>query len=74
MMTERLGVSRATYLRLEKGDSTVGIGVPAMALFALGLGAPFVDLADAGRDEQGLLLDAERLPQRVRVKRKPRAT
>ncbi len=69
MMAERLGVARSTYQRLEDGDPAMGIGVYAMALFVLGLNAPFADLADAAQDEQGLLLDAERLPKRVRVRR-----
>jgi transcriptional regulator with XRE-family HTH domain len=74
MMAERTGVSRSTYVRVEKGDPTVAMGVYAMALFALGLGDPFADLADPREDEQGLLLDVERLPKRVRARKEPRAT
>jgi DNA-binding XRE family transcriptional regulator len=72
MMSERLAVSRSTYVRVEKGDPTVSLGIYAMALFALGFGNAFGDLLDPGRDEQGLLLDAERLPKRIRVKKEPR--
>lgn len=72
MMAERLGVSRSTYLRVEKGDPTVSLGAYAMALFTLGFGDVFTDLIDARRDDQGLLLDTQRLPQRVRVKKEPR--
>lgn len=68
MMAERLGVSKSTYIRAEKGDPTVSMGVYAMALFVLGLGNALGDLADARHDEQGLILDAERLPKRIRVK------
>ena len=74
MMAERLGVSRSSYFRIEKGDPTVAMGAYAMAIFVLGLGTPFADLADARNDEHGLLLDAERVPKRVRVKKEPRAT
>ena len=74
MMAERLGVSRSSYFRIEKGDPTVAMGAYAMAIFVLGLGTPFADLADARNDEHGLLLDAERVPKRVRVKKAPRAT
>lgn len=42
-----------------------------MALFVLGLGTPFADLADAGSDDQGLLLESERLPTRVRTEKEP---
>jgi DNA-binding XRE family transcriptional regulator len=65
MMTERLGVSRATYQRMEKGDPTVAMGAYIQALFVLGFGAPLADLIDQGKDEQGLLLELEHLPKRV---------
>jgi transcriptional regulator with XRE-family HTH domain len=71
MLAERLGVSKSTYSRVEKGDPTVAVGVYAMALFVLGFGEAFGDLVDVRRDEQGLLLDAERLPKRVRMKKEP---
>ncbi len=74
MMAERLGVSRSTYARVEKGDPTVALGVYAMALFVLGFGAVLGDLVDPGRDEHGLMLDAQRVPKRVHVKRNPVAT
>ena len=73
MVAERLGVSRSTYLRIERGDPTVAFGAYAMALFVLGFGQPFGDLADLRRDEQGLLLDEQRLPKRVRVRKQPSA-
>ena len=69
-MSERIGVSAATYLRIERGDPTVSIAAYAMALFVLGLGTPFADLVDVARDDIGLLLDGERLPTRVRRTRK----
>jgi len=71
MMAERLGVAKSTYFRVERGDPTVSMGTYAMALFVLGFGDTLGDLIDPSRDEQGLLLDAQRLPKRVRVKREP---
>lgn len=71
MMAERLGVAKSTYLRVEKGDPTVSMGAYAMALFVLGFGDVLGEIVHPRRDEQGLLLDAERLPKRVRVKRTP---
>jgi DNA-binding XRE family transcriptional regulator len=73
MMAERLGVAKSTYLRVEKGDPSVSMGAWAMTLFVLGLGEPMGDLADPGRDETGLLLDSERLPRRVRMRKAPTA-
>jgi hypothetical protein len=69
MMAERVGVSRITYTRVEHGAPGIGLGTWAMVLFALGLGTPFADLVDAGGDEAALLLDVERLPKRVRIRK-----
>ena len=71
MMAERLAVTRATYGRVEKGDPSVAMGIYAMALFVLGLGEPMGSLAEPGRDQQGLLLDDERVPRRVRPRKDP---
>ena len=65
MMCERVGVSKATWRRMEAGDPTVAVGAYAQALFVLGFGAPLGDLIDQRNDERGLLLSAERLPKRV---------
>jgi hypothetical protein len=40
-----------------------------MALFVLGFGDPLRNLIDVSRDDVGLLLDEERLPKRVRMKK-----
>jgi transcriptional regulator with XRE-family HTH domain len=71
MMAERTGLAKSTYARIEKGDPAVGMGAYAMALFILGFGEALGNLTDARRDEEGLLLDEERLPKRVRVKKSP---
>lgn len=73
MMAERIGTAKSTYLKVQRGDPAVSIGIYAMALFALGLGGAMGDIVDPGRDEVGLLLDNERLPKRVRPKKVPRA-
>jgi transcriptional regulator with XRE-family HTH domain len=69
MMCERLGVAKSTYLRVEKGDPSVSMGTYAMVLFVLGFGDALGDLVDASHDEQGLVLDAQRVPKRVHPKR-----
>ena len=68
-MAQSLGVHRSTYGRLETGDAAVSIGLYAKAVYVLGLGAPFGDLADPRRDEEGQLLDLIRLPKRARARR-----
>ena len=72
MMAERIGATKVTYLKLEKGDPRAAMGYYAAALHVLGLGTPFSDLADPAADDEGLLLDAERLPKRVRPRTEPR--
>ncbi|HEY6039388.1 MAG TPA: helix-turn-helix transcriptional regulator [Kofleriaceae bacterium] len=71
MMAERIGVAESTYLRAEKGDPKVAFGVYAMVLFVLGFGDAIGNLIDARKDEQGLLLDVERVPKRVRARKTP---
>lgn len=67
MMVERVGVSKATWQRLEKGDPTVSIAAYAQTIFVLGLGTPFSELIDQSQDEQGLLFENEHLPKRIRT-------
>lgn len=66
MMMERVGVSKVTYLKIEKGDPRVGIGIYGTTLMVLGLGTPFSDIADPAGDDEGLTLEEARLPERVR--------
>jgi DNA-binding XRE family transcriptional regulator len=69
MMAERVGVAKGTSARMEKGDPAVSMGAYAMALYVLGFSESFGDLADMRSDEHGLILDEERLPKRVRIKK-----
>ena len=73
MMAERVGLAKSTYARIEKGDPAVAMGAYAMALFVLGFGEALGDLADVRRDDAGLMMDEERLPKRVRIKKTPTA-
>lgn len=73
MVAERLAVAKSTYVRVEKGDPSVAMGIYAMAFFVLGFGQPLGEILDVRADEQGLLLDAARVPKRVRAKKEPSA-
>lgn len=72
MMAERLGVAKSTYLKIEKGDPTVAMGAYAMTFFVLGVDEALGQIVDPRHDDQGLLLDAERLPKRIRPRKMPR--
>lgn len=72
VLAERAAISRWTLTKIEKGDPAVQLGNYAMVLFSLGLIHRLSELVDAARDERGLELEEERLPQRIRS-RKPRA-
>jgi DNA-binding XRE family transcriptional regulator len=69
MMVERVGVSKATYLKVEKGDPSVSMGVYAMTLFTLGFPDVLAEIADGRSDDTGMLMDSSRLPQRVRPRK-----
>lgn len=68
ILAARVNVSRSTLRRMEKGDPGVTVGTYATALFVLGLLDQLRDVADTSQDTTGLDLEAERLPERVRVK------
>lgn len=71
MMTERVGVSKATYLRIERGDPTVTMGAYAMTMYVLGFGDILGGIVDRKVDELGLQLDEEHVPKRVRRRSPP---
>ncbi|HEX4143944.1 MAG TPA: hypothetical protein VHY91_10450 [Pirellulales bacterium] len=69
LMAARVGISRSTLLKAERGDPAVGLGVYATILFVLGLVGRIAELADPRRDDVGLALEEEHLPQRIRLKK-----
>lgn len=70
LMAERAFVARSTLQKVEKGDPGVSLGVYATVLFILGLSERIADLADVGADSVGLQLEEDRLPQRVRARKR----
>ena len=60
----RSGTSASSIARLEKGDPGVAIGTLADVLVVLGLVERLADLIDVRKDDLGLALSNERLPQR----------
>jgi transcriptional regulator with XRE-family HTH domain len=70
VVAERAFTSRPTLRRIEDGDHTVGIGIYAAVLQALGLLDGLGLIAAPSKDEVGLAMASERLPERVRLRRK----
>ena len=68
VMAERAFISRMTLNKVEKGDPGVSLGIYATVLFVLGMTDRLAELADPRHDPVGLGLEAERLPQRIRVR------
>lgn len=71
VVAERAFTSRPTLRRIEAGDHTVGAGIYAAVLQALGLLDGLTQLADPSRDATGLALAAESLPKRARLRQPP---
>ncbi len=72
VVADRALTTRQTVGRIERGDPRVAIGTWASVLFALGLANRLGELAAPAGDREGLALEAERLPKRVRLPRTDR--
>jgi DNA-binding XRE family transcriptional regulator len=70
LMAERASINRMTLYKMENGDPGVAMGSYATVLFVLGLIEGLADLADVKHDPVGLALESERLPKRIRLKKK----
>lgn len=68
-LASKMDVSAPTVIALEKGRSTVSLGVLCSALWMLGLDQELQKLASS-QDPKGIAIANSRLPKRVRAKRK----
>jgi nitrogenase subunit NifH len=68
VVADRAFTSRATLQRVEAGDPSVGMGIYAAVLHALGLLEGLGALADSSADVVGQAMAEASLPQRVRLK------
>jgi transcriptional regulator with XRE-family HTH domain len=73
IMAERAFITRKTLARVERGDSGVSLGIYATVLFVLGMVERLGDLVDSRSDQLGRMLQDERLPKRVRPRRRKAA-
>ena len=65
----KIGVSSPTVMALEKGESTVSLGVLVSALWVLGLEKELL-LISRPSDEEGIKLMNARLPKKIRNSKK----
>jgi transcriptional regulator with XRE-family HTH domain len=70
IVAERARISHPTLAKVERGDPSVSLGIYATVLWVLGLLEPLERLAAPAADATGLALEEERLPIRVRTRRR----
>lgn len=70
VVADRAFTSRPTLQRIEKGDPSVGIGIYAAVLQALGLLEGLSQVADISNDSVGQALASSDLPKHIHLKRK----
>lgn len=68
-LAKKIGVSSPTLIALEKGESTVSVGVLVSTLWILGLETELRTLANPN-DTEGIKLMNSRLPQKVRTSKR----
>jgi transcriptional regulator with XRE-family HTH domain len=68
-LADGASIGVATVRRLEAGDPGVSIGNLLMILVALGETNRLADMLDIAKDDIGLLMETNRLPQRIRTRR-----
>jgi transcriptional regulator with XRE-family HTH domain len=69
VVAERAFTSRSTLQRVEAGDTSVGIGIYAAVLQALGLLEGLGQVADISHDKVGQELASATLPKHVHIRR-----
>lgn len=65
-LSQRVGISRATLDKVEKGAPSVAIGIYARTLFILGITGTIAKLADLSNDPISRDIEIGKLPQRVK--------
>ncbi|MCY4047114.1 MAG: helix-turn-helix transcriptional regulator [Candidatus Dadabacteria bacterium] len=69
-MAERAFISRGTLYKVERGDPSVSMGIYATVLAILGLADGLGMVADRRDDTLGLDIEEDRLPAKIRPRRK----
>ena len=70
-LADACGIGRRTLYRIESGGAGIAVGHIFAVLWKLGLLSTASSLADPDQDEHGKILEAARLPRRVRSAASP---
>lgn len=68
-LAQKVGVTSPTIIALEKGVSTVSVGVLISALWTLGMESELVQISNLS-DQEGIKLMNARLPKKVKIKKR----
>ena len=69
LMAQKTGITRITIGKIEKGNPNVSIGAYALVIFNLGLTDKLKNLLDPIQDTEGMNLERQRYPKRIRYKK-----
>ena len=69
LMAQKTGITRVTIGKIEKGNPNVSIGAYAIVIFMLGLTDKLKTLLDPYEDKEGINLERQRYPKRIRYKK-----
>ncbi len=68
-LAQKVGVTSPTIIAVEKGESTVSIGVFISALWTLGMESELAQISNP-TDQEGIKLMNARLPKKVKAKKR----
>ena len=66
LVEERAGITHVSLTKVERGESTVSIGIYAKVMFVMGMIDNLLELANPDKDLRGRQFDRDHLPKRVR--------
>lgn len=66
LVEKRAGITHVSLTKVERGSSTVSMGIYAKVMFVMGLLDNLYEIANPNKDLWGRQFDRENLPKRVR--------
>jgi transcriptional regulator with XRE-family HTH domain len=69
VFAKKIGLSRATYMRMEAGNGGVAMGSYVRAYFALGVGHVMMAIISVTNDAPGIKIMDQKIPMSIRKRR-----